>query len=210
MVILLHESDLEQIEMFKDSIEDHIKGGTFYSMIVEAAFGIENLLPEEILNLSKEISNIRLNEAYYNPYENQKIPRVKDGPSFVAASLGIAKREALKQLNDPKKVSMIFRSLREKLEDMEDRERRAKAENKGFLAMVVYTIRQALAWLAKTFADIKDYVIDSVTDRPEYAAKAKRDFKWISDYSGRYLANHTDWYDYDKYKYKNMLTDGIR
>ena len=185
MVLILNEEDYNIIDKIKDSIIPSIEYDTFYHDIVTEVFDEKFLLPDEIMNLGNEIKNVRLSESAGDK-----------GPDYVAAALGVSKRAAIGMMQNPKNAARVFRALREKLEECEDQEMRAKAERKGFLATVIYTIKKAIAWIVKTFQDLKDYVLDSAIDsRREGAAQAKRDYKWINKYGERYMDKTFGWYN---------------
>lgn len=190
MVILLNENDLIWIKNFKNNIIPSIQNETFHTIVINEIFNTKNLLPENIHYLINEFKNYRLNESI----------DTNKGLEYVSKALGVSKNVAIGMLQNPKNAARTFRAIREKLEECEDIENRARAEKKGFLATIIYTLKKALYWMINTFQDLKDYVLDSAIDsRQEGAAQAKRDFKWINKYNEKYMDRTFQWYnDADK------------
>lgn len=173
MVLLLNENDLQWIKEYKNNIISSINNDTFYINLINEVFDNTKLLPEDIHTLIEKVK-------YFNE------STVDQGAEYIAQSLNVDKKTAMDLLKDPKNAAKAFRAIREKLEECEDAENRATAENKGFLATVIYTLKKALHWLVKTFQDVKDYVLDTaISSRKEGEARAKRDFKWINKYNER-------------------------
>ena len=46
--------------------------------------------------------------------------------------------------------------------------------------MLIYTIKSAMKWMISKFQDLKDYVVDTVKDRPEGYSSARRNYKYLS------------------------------
>lgn len=186
MTIIFNENDLQWIKEFKNNIIPSIQNDTFFTNIINEVFDKKFLLPEENHILINKIKNFKLTESV----------DTNKGADYIATALGVSKRMAIGMLQNPKNAARTFRALREKLEHCEDLENRARAEHKGFLATVIYTIKKAMTWLINTFQDLKDYILDSVIDsRQEGAAQAKRDFQWINRYNERYMDRTFQWYN---------------
>jgi len=176
---------------FKNNIIDRIKAGTFYSYLIHEIYGSKLTLPEQVLEIEKTINESFLeNEEYKEEYDN------------IARLLNASRNSIERSLQNPEKASIIVGALRDKLEEIEDMELRAQAREKGFFATIIYTIKKALAWIKRTFLDLKDSILDNLRydQRMQYTAQARRDFDWIQDYNKRSLARHTSWYDPKKEK----------
>ena len=171
---------------FKDNIVDRIKSNTFYSYLIHELYDSSITLPEQVLEIEKSINESFLeNEEYKEEYDD------------IARLLNASRNSIERSLQNPEKASIIVGALRDKLEEIEDMELRSQAREKGFFATIIYTIKKALAWIKRTFLDLKDSILDTVRydKRMQYVAQTRRDFDWIHDYNKRSLARHTSWYD---------------
>lgn len=155
----------------------------------------DNALPDRIMAIKEEIDNISLDEGYQYVY----YPDEDDGFNLMRSALNIGKAEARKFVADPKSAGKCLRALRDKYEDIYFKSQRARAEDRGFFATVLYTIKKAIYWLVKKFQDLKDSVIDLFKDRPEYSSRTKRDYLWLRDQEDQWLANNTYWYNNSEY-----------
>ena len=185
--------ELQQIsEIYKALNENNIT----YT-IAETLLG-ENATPELILEISEEMKAIPLNEYEYKYFDFNKADTTyttdEDGPSIIGALFGFSKHTAKKFVKDPKTAGMCLRALRDKYEEVSFKEARAKAEHRGFFATVLYTIKKAMYWIVKKFADLKDDFLDLIKGRPENASRTKRDYNWLRNAEDHYLANNTDWF----------------
>lgn len=173
------------IDEFYNNIEAYVESGIFQFKLAELLLA-ESATLEALHTISKDIGNttdqISVAEA------------AESGPEIIGASLGIDKSMAEKLTKDPKTARVAFRALRDKLEEMEDRARRARAEESGFITTVIYTIRQALIWLVKKFKDIKDDVMDMIHDREVGSSQAKRDYVWLINKNVDYMSQNAKWW----------------
>lgn len=178
------------VHAFTEQIEDLIRTDRFESALAEYLLG-ENALPDYIVALSHDIKSTTIpNKGFLESSFDDS----REGPSLISGILGVTKHQASKMINDPKRASILFRSLRDKLEDAYDKKLRAKAEDHGFIATVIYTIKKAMCWLLNRFKDLKDDFHDYMADRPAGSSRAKRDYLWLRDKEERYLAQNADWY----------------
>ena len=171
------DKDLKECALLEDNIFDYVRTGSLNYRLIEHCFGAENLLPDDIIALENEIV-----------HESDNIPYDTEGDYLMQASLQLSPKETAVMAKDPKKIATAFRALRNKLEEAEDRQKRANAESKGFLATVIYTIKRAMNWILKKFHDIKGYILDSVHERPEGYSQTFRDLKWIHNKEAERLA----------------------
>ena len=185
--------DLQQIEILKESLNEN----NITYTIAETLLG-EYALPEYILEISDEMKSIPLNEYEYKYFDFNSPDTVyrtdEDGPSLIGAVLGAGKHTAKKFVKDPKSAGVCLRALRDKYEEVQFKAARAKAEQRGFFATVLYTIKKAMYWIIKKFADLKDDFLDLIKGRPENASKTKRDYLWLRNQEDSYLARNTDWF----------------
>jgi hypothetical protein len=180
--------ELRMAKAFSEQIEDLIKQGRFEHVLAEQLLG-KYALPDTILNLGQEIRSTQLPKNG-NLLESSD----EQGPSLVSGVLGITRSQAQKYLKDPKTAHVLFRSLRDKLEEMEDKKQRAAAEDHGFIATVIYTIKKAMCWIIKKFNDIRDDFLDMMAERPAKSSQTKRDYNWLKNKEQDYLIGNTSWY----------------
>lgn len=178
--------EFAEAQAFSEQIEGLVRNGRFETALAERLLG-ENALPDYIVSVGAEIRNTSLPQTGL-------LESSDDGPSLASAALGITKRQAQKFMNDPKTAHVLFRSLRDKLEEMEDKKARAAAEDHGFIATVIYTIKKAMHWLIKKFNDLRDDFLDMMAERPVKSSQTKRDYNWLKNKEVDYLANNTSWY----------------
>lgn len=178
--------ELADAQAFSEQIEGLVREGRFESALAEKLLG-EEALPDSIVAISADIRSTRL-------LQNGLLESSDEGPTFASAALGITKSQAKKFMKDPKTAHVLFRSLRDKLEEMEDKKARAAAEDHGFIATVIYTIKKAMHWLIKKFNDLRDDFLDMMAERPAKSSQTKRDYNWIKNKEVDYLANNTSWY----------------
>ena len=177
--------ELKKAQAFSEQIENLVANKRFEIVFAEQVLG-DQALPDYIMEVSADLKNT------YVP--NTFLEQVEDGPTLMQGALNITKSQAQKYLKDPKTASVLFRSLRDKLEDMEDKKRRASAEEHGFIATVIYTIKRAMYWLIKKFNDVRDDFLDMTAERPAHSSQAKRDYNWLMNRQRDYMIQNTDWY----------------
>lgn len=134
--------------------------------ISEALLG-DRATPESIFILSEQISHFNEDAEEDN------------GASLIKSAFGCDTKTAHSFLQDSKRAGICLRALRDKYEEMKFAESRAKAENRGFFATVLWTIKRAIYWILRTFSDLKDDFFDLIKDRPENFSKGKRDYEWL-------------------------------
>ena len=164
----LSEEYKQYIADIDDRLNKALLNNTLYDFVIIECFGIENLLPEDILRYKQEI----IQEA--NNSQDDK------GEKLVASALNLTKNTVSNYLKDTRNSSKLFAALRNKLDEVEDKQYRARSEERGFLAMLIYTIKSAMKWMISKFQDLKDYVVDTVKDRPEGYSSARRNYKYLS------------------------------
>ena len=164
----LSEEYKQYIADIDDRLNEALLNNTLYDFVIIECFGIENLLPEDILRYKQEI----IQEA--NNSQDDK------GEKLVASALNLTKNTVSNYLKDTRNSSKLFAALRNKLDEVEDKQYRARSEERGFLAMLIYTIKSAMKWMISKFQDLKDYVVDTVKDRPEGYSSARRNYKYLS------------------------------
>lgn len=181
--------ELTRAHAFSEQIEDLIRNGRFESVLAEELLG-PYALPDYIVAISSDIRSTRVPSTGFleSSFSDD------EGPSLMNAALGVTKSQAQKLIKDPKTASVLFRSLRDKLEEMEDKKTRAAAEEHGFIATVIYTIKRAMHWLIKKFNDIRDDFLDMMAERPAGSSRTKRDYNWLKNKELDYLVNNTSWY----------------
>lgn len=182
-------ADLEKARAFSEQIEDLVRQGRFEYVLAEQLLG-KYAYPDAILSLSQEIKSTQLPKDGHWLLESTE----EDGPSLISGVLGIGKAKAKMFLKDPKTAHVLFRSLRDKLEEMQDKKERAAAEEHGFIATIIYTIKKAMRWIIKKFNDFKDDFMDMIAERPAKSSQTKRDYNWITNKGKDYLINNTSWY----------------
>ena len=164
----LSEEYKQYIVDIDDRLNEALLNNTLYDFVIIECFGIENLLPEDILRYKQEI----IQES--NNSQDDK------GEKLVASALNLTKNTVSNYLKDTRNSSKLFAALRNKLDEVEDKQYRARSEERGFLAMLIYTIKSAMKWMISKFQDLKDYVVDTVKDRPEGYSSARRNYKYLS------------------------------
>ena len=185
----LSKEDLERAQEFSEQIEDLVRNKTFEYVLAETLLG-ENAIPEYIMEIRNDIRTTTLpKEDLVTFWES-----AEDGPSLISGVLNIGQNQAKKFLKDPKTASVLLRSLRDKLEEMEYKKERAKAEEHGFIATVIFTIKRAIHWIIKKFNDLRDDFLDMMMERPAHSSQTKRDYNYIMNKQRDYFINNTDWY----------------
>jgi len=186
MNYVLTSSDLQKVKLLKEQMDDtFIRTTDFYQLVITECIGIENLTPEDIHDYIEEIESI--DESVLQESD-------ENGPGLVGRALGLSSNMAANLMRDPKSASVIFRALRDKLEESQDRLQRANAEKRGLIASLVYTIKKAIIWIINKFKEIKDDVMDTVYNRPMGTSSAKRDYEWLKKHSDGWMSGNTGWY----------------
>ena len=189
MRYVLNSSDLKRVEELKEQMDDtFITNGSFYQLVITESIGVNNLVPEDIYDYIQEINSI--DESVLQ--ESQE-----NGSSLISKALGVSRHTATNLMRDPRSASVVFRALRDKLEEQEDRLERSNAEQRGLISTIVYNIKKAILWMIKTFKEIKDDVSDTIHNRPVGAAQAKRDYEWIKNNTDKWMAGNTGWFHID-------------
>ncbi len=181
--------ELQKAKVFCEQIEDLVRQGRFEYVLAEQLLG-RYAYPDAIISLSHEIKSTQLPVGRSWLLESSD----DEGPSLVSSVLGIGKAKAKMFLKDPRTAHVLFRSLRDKLEEMQDKKERAAAEEHGFIATIIYTIKKAMRWIIKKFNDLKDDFMDMMAERPAKSSQTKRDYNWITNKGKDYLINNTSWY----------------
>lgn len=171
------QNDLKKVKELKESLNDN----SITYTIAEALLG-EYAIPEYILEISEEIKTFPLNEENMNNSSNA------EGTSMISASLGCDNKTAKSLVKNPKSAGICLRALRDKYEEVFFRSKRATAEEKGFFATILYTIKRAMYWIIKTFKDIKDDVFDLIEGRPENTTISRSDVAWLNKMQDNYLS----------------------
>lgn len=175
------------IDEFVSNIEAYVESGIFQYKIAELILG-ECATLEDIQIISNDIKKTTF------PLDNLNESSDEEGLTAIGAALGVTKYTAAKLIKEPKSASIIFRALRDKMEEMESRKARARAEESGLIATIIYTIKQAMAWLVKKFKDLRDTVVDAWHDREGGSSQAKRDYVWLMNKNIDYMANNSKWW----------------
>ena len=128
----LSEEYKQYIVDIDDRLNEALLNNTLYDFVIIECFGIENLLPEDILRYKQEI----IQES--NNSQDDK------GEKLVASALNLTKNTVSNYLKDTRNSSKLFAALRNKLDEVEDKQYRARSEERGFLAMLIYTIKSAM------------------------------------------------------------------
>lgn len=181
--------EVEKARFFSEQIEDLVRQGRFEYVLAEQLLG-KYAYPDAVMSLSQEIKSTQLPKDGHWLLESAK----EDGPTLISAAIGISKYTAKQLVKDPTTAHILFRSLRDKLEEMKYKKERSNAESHGFIAMIIHTIKRAMRWIIKKFNDIKDDFMDIMAERPPKSSQTKRDYNWITDTGKDYLINNTDWY----------------
>ena len=176
--------EVERAREFVSDIETMVENGMFYRNMAQYILG-ESAIPDTVFPLAREIEETEINESSSS---------MEDGYDITSHALGISKSATKKFLADPQSASILFRSLRDKLEEMEWKKKRETAEKSGLLSTIIHTIKKAMAWILKKFNDIKDDVMDALKERPAGSSRAKRDYIWLQNKEIDYLANNTPWF----------------
>lgn len=170
-----------------DKLEAHQLATSFNNnnipfTVAEILLG-EYALPEYVLEINDSIHDVSLDEIkgfdFTNPSTISATQKKEEGTSVLQSALGCSKELAHKFTTDPKAAGICLRALRDKYEDISFQASRAKAEERGFFATVLYTIKKAIYWIFKTFNDLKDGAMDLLQDRPENYSQLQRDYKWL-------------------------------
>lgn len=187
MINSLTPSEMKRVEQLKESMDDlSIQSGAFYHMVVTETIGVENLTLEDLHDNICEIENIDVSTLQEADDTN--------GVKMVGMALGVSSATAANLMRNPRSASVLFRALRDKLEESEDRLQRANAESRGLIASIVYSIKKAIVWLVNKFKEVKDDILDTVHDRPLGASQAKRDYEWIKKNTDKWMSGNTGWY----------------
>ena len=198
MISLYDYEITDHTQTFYEQIEDLIKDNRFELALAEKILG-ENAIPDYIYEVAYDIKDTYVPKNFRSILESNASSNDDEGPSLINGALGITKSQARKFLKDPKTASVLFRSLRDKLEEMEYKKDRAKAEDHGFIAMVIFTIKRAIMWILNKFKDLRDDFLDMMADRPAGSSRTKRDYNYVMNKQRDYLVNNTDWYVNSEY-----------
>lgn len=188
--MLINDNTPQENEManeFSNNLEAYVESGIFQYKMAEFILGECGTL-DDIQIIANDIKNTTF------PLNNLNESADDEGITAIGAALGITKYTAGKLVKEPRSAKVLFRALRDKLEEMESRRARARAEEGGFIATVIYTIKQAIAWLVKKFKDLRDTVVDAWNDREAGSSQAKRDYIWLMNKNVDYVANNSKWW----------------
>ena len=177
-----------QVNELINNIDIMVENGTFQFKLAELLLG-DNATIDSIKEVSDEIKKTDLNSLSIVESTTDD-----EGLTLVGAALGVTKHNAEKLIQTPKSAKVIFRALRDKLEESENRAKRARAEEGGLISTIIYTIKQAMTWLVNKFKDLKDYISDSIHDREYGTSQAKRDYVWLLNRNVDYMSNNAKWW----------------
>lgn len=178
--------DAIEIKGFYDKITEAIEQDRLLEYVVETAYGSNNILPDQVVSIVKSI-----NEAKENPYDDST--GVKVLRTLFKGTKATGKYAIDGVLKDPTIASRFLRALKLKLKNAEDMEARAKANQRGFFATVVYTIKKAILWLVNKFRDLKDTVLDAIEDKQPGYHQARRDYQDLHSLTLRAASRNADW-----------------
>jgi hypothetical protein len=174
---------------FLEDIESLIENGSFQFKLAEYILG-ENATLEDIQNVANQIKRVKVFNTPISEATSDD-----DGITALGAALGVTKVTARRIIREPRHAHSVFRALRNKLEDYEYKAARQKAEDSGsILTMIIFTIRQALNWLASKFKDLRDSISDAWNEKEPYSSQTKRDYVWLMNKNVDYMANNTKWF----------------
>lgn len=129
-------------------------------------------LPEYILEISEDIKSIDISSLTEDADRDE-------GQTLLGNIFNVDKKTANDLISSPKKAGICLRALRDKYEEIKFKESRTAAENRGFLATLLWTIKQAMYWIVKRFGDLKDEITDLLNNNPENTSRTKRDLAWF-------------------------------
>lgn len=178
--------DAIEIKGFYDKITEAIEQDRLLEYVVETAYGSNNILPDQVVSIVKSI-----NESKENPYDDST--GVKVLRTLFKGTKATGKYAIDGVLKDPTIASRFLRALKLKLKNAEDMEARAKANQRGFFATVVYTIKKAILWLVNKFRDLKDTVLDAIEDKQSGYHQARRDYQDLHSLTLRAASRNADW-----------------
>lgn len=147
-------------DILYDELSESIEKDRFYDFIVESVFDIDELTLESKYYFKKEIINESINV----------------GENEISQVLGITVND-LKNTKSVEKLRNLLRTCNQKEQEEKDKLDRARAEEKGKIAVIINMIKKAIRWIKEKILRFKDTVVNTVTNRPAGYSGAVREYK---------------------------------
>lgn len=162
-----------------ESLENAIEDKRIVEWTAREILG-ENTIPEEINSVINEISK----------FTTEKFIRKNssDIADLTSRFINIGKAKLNYTLKDPVRAAKVLGALRNKYLEIDDRRKRARAEDLGVFATILYTIKKCIKWVVLKIQDLKDDFNDAAMNKPEGYSRAKRYYNDVHKYSLKYLA----------------------
>lgn len=169
----------EQNDLLYESLENAIKDKRVVEWTAIKILG-EETIPEEIHSVINEISTFTT-ERFIRKNS-------KDIADITSSLINIGKEKLNYTLKDPVRAARVLGALRQKYMDIDDKRKRARAEELGVFATILYTIKKCINWVVLKIQDLKDDFKDATMNKPEGYSRSKRYYNDVHKYSIRYLA----------------------
>lgn len=162
-----------------ESLENAIEDKRIVEWTAREILG-ENTIPEEINSVINEITK----------FTTEKFIRKNssDIADLTSRFINIGKAKLNYTLKDPVRAAKVLGALRNKYLEIDDRRKRARAEDLGVFATILYTIKKCIKWVVLKIQDLKDDFNDAAMNKPEGYSRAKRYYNDVHKYSLKYLA----------------------
>lgn len=162
-----------------ESLENAIEDKRIVEWTAREILG-ENTIPEEINSVINEISK----------FTTEKFIRKNssDIADLTSRFINIGKAKLNYTLKDPVRAAKVLGALRNKYLEIDDKRKRARAEELGVFATILYTIKKCIKWVVLKIQDLKDDFNDAAMNKPEGYSRAKRYYNDVHKYSLKYLA----------------------
>lgn len=156
MSLLINKQAIAESQYRISKIVDSINENTIYSTAIELAFG-EETIPEDRYTYIKEIERTPIDESEMrgiNPEAD-----MNSIPNPVTA------------LQNPEKANKVISDYKRVLQKMVDKQEKAEANDKGWIATIIYYIKKVIKWLTtkvkQGYYFVKDHLPGKEKDQVE-------------------------------------------
>lgn len=140
----------------------------------------EDTIPEDIYSTINEITSFKVEKFIRN--------NSSDLADVTANIINVGRARLNYTLSDPVRAAKVLGALRKKYIEIDDKRKRARAEEMGIFATILYTIKKCITWVYLKILDLKDDFKDAVNNKPEGYSRAKRYYKDLHNHTFNYLA----------------------
>lgn len=169
------------MEISKNSLDNAINNNELIAYITECYYGgINNILPETILETRDEINSIPLS------YINEAFKIVNNDPdeeikNDIADTIGIDNDSIEKMSTDQNALGKLIHVMKNKINEAEREKNKIADSKRGFLANLIVTLKRCLIWLIEKLKMVGRVGIDIISGKKIGTTQLKADFNYVNN-----------------------------